>query len=81
MLPLAGRRYTRSVSSRAMISNACVSSLSDRELHAAYESARAKLSPSMDPDERVRVWQEIWALSGERERRQPPIAEPITRRS
>ena len=61
-----------------MTTNSCVSNLSDRDLHTAYEGAWAKLSPSLDPDERVRVWQEIWALSGELERRCPPFTGPIS---
>jgi hypothetical protein len=55
-----------------MTTTSCVSNLSDRDLQAAYESAKDKLSPSLDSDERVRVWQEMWALSSELQRRQYP---------
>ena len=57
-----------------MTTTSCISKLSDSDLLAAYESANNKLSPSLDPDARVRVWQEIWALSGELQRRRYPSA-------
>jgi hypothetical protein len=60
-----------------MTTNSCMSDLSDGDLHAAYERASAKLRPSLDPDERVRVWQEIWALSGELGRRYAPATDPL----
>jgi hypothetical protein len=59
-----------------MTTNACVSKLSDNDLLAAYESSTAKLSPSLDPDERVRLWQEIWSLSSELQRRYSAPGEP-----
>jgi hypothetical protein len=57
-----------------MTTTSCISNLTDNDLLAAYESANNKLSPSLDPDERVRLWQEIWALSGELQRRRYPAA-------
>jgi hypothetical protein len=51
--------------------------LSDRDLFAAYDRARRRLTPFQDPKERLRVWQEIQALSGELERRYPPATEPL----
>jgi hypothetical protein len=59
-----------------MNTNACVSSLSDSDLHAAYERSAAKLSPSLDPDERVKLWQEIWVLNSELQRRYSAAVEP-----
>jgi hypothetical protein len=50
----------------------CLSDLDDAVLQATYERAKNKLSPSLDPDERVRVWREVWALSSELQRRQYP---------
>lgn len=61
-----------------MTTNSCVCNLSDNDLHAAHERARAKLSPSLDSDERVRLWQEIWILSSELQRRYSAAAEPRT---
>lgn len=59
-----------------MTTNSCVSDLSDRDLHAAYERSTAKLSPSLDPDERVKLWQEIWVLNSELQRRYSAAIEP-----
>lgn len=70
MSTMTSSSYTRSVSSLAMTTTSFASNVSDCEVHAAYERAWAKLSLSLDPDERVHVWQEIWALSGELQRRQ-----------
>ena len=68
--------YTPSISSRAMTTNFCMSKLSDSDLLAAYERSTAKLSPSLDPDERVKLWQQIWIMSSELERRYSAAAEP-----
>jgi hypothetical protein len=59
-----------------MTTNVCVSKLSDIDLLAAYERSTAKLSPSLDPDERVKLWQEIWKMSSELERRYSAASEP-----
>jgi hypothetical protein len=61
-----------------MTTESCASNLNDCDLQAAYQTARAKLSPTLDPDERVKIWQEIWALSGELGRRYPLSTETLS---
>lgn len=61
-----------------MTTNSSANNLNDRDLYAAYDRAKRKLSPFQDPRERLRVWQEIQALSGEMERRYPPAIQPLS---
>jgi hypothetical protein len=51
-----------------MATNMPVSDLSEKDLLAAYESVRGKLS-YLEPEERVKVWPEVWALRHELVRR------------
>ena len=60
-----------------MTTISCLRDLDDAVLQATYERAWKKLSPLLDPDERVRVWQEIWTVSSELQPRQySPAVEP-----